>query len=74
MTSLWNMNDIDLFSLIKITNLSPLDKALENFKENDLAIVIDKDYIKNRIKVRLLKYKREFWLDTSTRFDLVTEL
>ncbi len=74
MTSFWNMNDIDLFSLIKITDLSPLDLALDFCRINDLAIVIDKDYIKNRIKIRLLKYKREIWLDTSTRFEPVIEL
>ena len=74
MTSFWNMNNIDLLTLIKITSLSPLDEALDNFKINDLAIVIDKDYIKNRIKVRLLKYKRDVWLDTSTCFDPVIEL
>lgn len=74
MTSFWDMNNIDLLTLIKITSLSPLDEALNNFKTNDLAIVIDKDYIKNRIKVRLLKYKRDVWLDTSTHFDPVIEL
>jgi hypothetical protein len=74
MTSFWDMSNIDLLTLIKITSLSPLDEALNNFKTNDLAIVIDKDYIKNRIKVRLLKYKRDVWLDTSTRFDPVIEL
>ena len=74
MTSFWDMSNIDLLTLIKITSLSPLDEALNNFKTNDLAIVIDKDYIKNRIKVRLLKYKRDVWLDTSTCFDSVIEL
>ena len=74
MTSFWNMNNIDLLTLIKITSLSTLDEALNNFKTNDLAIVIDKDYIKNRLKVRLLKYKRDVWLDTSTCFDPVIEL
>ncbi len=74
MTSFWNMNDIDLLSLIKITSLSPLDEALDFCKINDLAIVIDKDYIKNRIKVRLLEFKQEVWLDTSTRFDPVIKL
>lgn len=74
MTSFWDMSNIDLLTLIKITSLSPLDETLDNFKTNDLAIVIDKDYIKNRIKVRLLKYKRDVWLDTSTCFDPVIEL
>ena len=74
MTSFENLKNIDLFSLIKITSLSPLDEDLNNFKTNDLAIVIDKDYIKNRIKVRLLKHKRDVWLDTSTCFDPVIEL
>lgn len=74
MTSFWDMSNIDLLTLIKITSLSPLDEAMDNFKTNDLAIVIDKDYIKNRIKVRLLKYKRDVWLDTSTCFDPVIEL
>lgn len=74
MTSFWDISNIDLLTLIKITSLSPLDEALDNFKTNDLAIVIDKDYIKNRIKVRLLKYKRDVWLDTSTCFDPVIEL
>ena len=74
MTSFWDMSNIDLLTLIKITSLSPLDETLDNFKTNDLAIVIDKDYLKNRIKVRLLKYKRDVWLDTSTCFDPVIEL
>lgn len=74
MTSFWDMSNIDLLTLIKITSLSPLDEAMDNFKTNDLAIVIDKDYIKNRIKVRLLKHKRDVWLDTSTCFDPVIEL
>lgn len=74
MTSFWDMSNIDLLTLIKITSLSSLDEAMDNFKTNDLAIVIDKDYIKNRIKVRLLKYKRDVWLDTSTCFDPVIEL
>lgn len=74
MTSFWDISNIDLLTLIKITSLSPLDETLDNFKTNDLAIVIDKDYIKNRIKVRLLKYKRDVWLDTSTCFDPVIEL
>ena len=74
MTSFWDISNIDLLTLIKITSLSPLDETLNNFKTNDLAIVIDKDYIKNRIKVRLLKYKRDVWLDISTCFDPVIEL
>jgi len=74
MTSFWDISNIDLLTLVKITSLSPLDEALNNFKTNDLAIVIDKDYIKNRIKVRLLKHKRDVWLDTSTCFDPVIEL
>jgi hypothetical protein len=74
MTSFENLKNIDLFSLIKITSLSPLDEALDFCKINDLAIVIDKDYIKHRIKVRLLEFKQEVWLDTSTCFDPVIKL
>ena len=74
MTSFWNMDNIDLISLIKITSVSPLDEALDKCRANDLAIVIDKDYIKNKIKVRLLKFKTDVWLDTSTCFEPVISL
>ena len=74
MTSFENIGQIELNSLRKITSVSGLDESLDNCRVNDLAIVIDKDYIKNRIKVRLLKLKKDIWLDTSTCFDSVISL
>ncbi len=71
MTSFENMHEIDLFSLIKITSVAPFDESTEVCEVDNLAIVIDKDYIKNRLKVRLLKFKKEVWLDTSTQFEPV---
>ena len=50
MTSFENIDTIELNSLIQITSVSGLDESLDNCRVNDLAIVIDKDYIKNRIK------------------------
>lgn len=74
MTSFENMNQIELNSLIKITSVSGLDESLDNCKVNDLAIVIDKDYIERKIKVRLLKWKKDVWLDKSTCFDSVISI
>lgn len=74
MTSFENIDIIELNSLIQITSVSGLDESLDNCRVNDLAIVIDKDYIKNRIKVRLLKWKKDVWLDTSTCFKEVIAL
>lgn len=74
MTSFENIHEIDLFSLIKITSVAPFDEFNEACAKDNLAIVIDKDYIKNRLKVRLLQLKKEIWLDASTQFEMVIAL
>lgn len=74
MTSFENIHEIDLFSLIKITSVAPFDEFNETCVKDNLAIVIDKDYIKNRLKVRLLQLKKEVWLDASTQFEMVIAL
>lgn len=74
MTSFENIHEIDLFSLIKITSVAPFDEFNETCAKDNLAIVIDKDYIKNRLKVRLLQLKKEIWLDASTQFEMVIAL
>ena len=68
MTSFENIDIVELNSLIQTTSVFGLDKLLDNCKINDSAIVIDKDYIKNKIKVRLLKWKKDIWFDTSICF------
>ena len=47
MTSFENIHEIDLFSLIKITSVAPFDEFNETCAKDNLAIVIDKDYIRN---------------------------
>lgn len=74
MTSFENIHEIDLFSLIKITSVAPFDEFSETCAKDNLAIVIDKDYIKNRLKVRLLQLRKEVWLDASTQFEMVIAL
>ena len=67
MTSFENIYDIELYSIIKIDSPAPADEEIN--ETHGLAIVIDKDFIKNRLKVRLLKLKREFWLEPNTQFE-----
>ena len=74
MTSFENIHEIDLFSLIKITSVAPFDEFNDTCAKDNLAIVIDKDYIKNRLKVRLLQLKKEIWLDAFTQFEMVIVL
>lgn len=74
MTAFENISNIELNSLIKITSLSHYDEYTNTCKVNDLAVVIDKDYLTNSIKVRLLQLKKNVWLDRSTCFEYITTI